>query len=415
MPRTFNLPDLGEGLTEAEIVEWKVAVGDDVAQDQDIVEVETAKASVIIPSPFAGVVEELHASAGDMVEVGTPLITFSEVGGEGTSAPAPPDEERVPNLVGYGATSEEGQQRRRRPTSPAREPELRTPAKPLVKPPVRKLAKELGIDLATVSATGPQGTVSRDDVLRAADSPSAPRSSTRPAPPPTPGSTIPVRGVRRTIAHHMEVSHTIPAAAAWLEADASGLQSLRKALKAQHPDERITALSILCRLVVEGLRAVPHLNARYTAEEITLLGEIHLGVATATDRGLIVPVVRNAQTLTIRELSAELARLADGARANALTPSDLVGSTFTITNFGALGVDGGIPLINHPDVAILGMGAIRDRAVVEAGVVVVRPTLNLSLAFDHRVADGTEASRFLSLLAGWTSEPGLLLADRPPQ
>lgn len=414
MPRTFNLPDLGEGLTEAEVVEWLVAVGDTVTLDQEIVEVETAKASVVIPSPIAGVVEVLHAGAGDTVEVGSPLITFADADTESSS----PGDDRVPNLVGYGATTEGSRRRRTGAKSVTAEVDPPPPGRPRAKPPVRKLAKDLGVDLSSVTPTGPDGTLSRGDVERAArrtaDAPSpAPRG--RPPGPVTPGTTIPLRGVRRTIAQHMELSHTIPAAAAWVDADASGLQSLRRALKDQYPDERITALSILCRLVVEGLREVPQLNARYGEDEITILPDVHLGVATATDRGLVVPVVRDAHTLTIRQLSAELARLVDGARANSLPPSDLVGSTFTVTNFGALGVDGGIPLINHPDVAILGMGALRDRPVADDGRVVIRPTLPLSLAFDHRVADGAEAGRFLTLLAGWTQEPGLLLADRPPQ
>lgn len=418
MARTFNLPDLGEGLTEAEIVQWKVAVGDDVALDQEIVEVETAKASVVIPSPFAGVVEMLHASVGEMVAVGTPLITFSDSSTEKDLPSTTVEDERVPNLVGYGAAAEGGRRRRRRGTLRPEVPvEAPAPAKPRVKPPVRKLARDLGVDLTTISASGPGGSVSREDVQRAASISSGAASGVvpRPTPTPSPGTTIPVRGVRRTIAHHMELSHTIPAAAAWLEADASGLQGLRRALKEQHPDERITALSILCWLVVEGLAEVPQLNARYTPEEIILLREVNLGVAVATDRGLLVPVVKDAHNMSIRELSGELARLTDGARDNTLPPSDLIGSTFTITNFGALGVDGGIPLINHPEVAILGMGTMRERAVVEDGSIIARPTVNLSLAFDHRVADGTEAARFLTLLAGWTAEPGLLLADRPPR
>lgn len=414
MARTFNLPDLGEGLTEAEIVQWKVVVGDDVALDQEIVEVETAKASVVIPSPFAGVVETLHAAVGEMVAVGSPLITFSDAKNDQGPPSKEVEVERVPNLVGYGAAAEGGRGRRRRgaprPEAPVEAP---SPVKPRVKPPVRKLARDLGVDLTTVTATGPHGSVSREDVQRATSA--SPDRQPRPTPTPVAGTTIPVRGVRRTIAHHMELAHTIPAASAWLEADASGLQGLRRALKEQHPDERITALSILCRLVVEGLTEVPQLNARYTPEEIILLREINLGVAVATDRGLVVPVVKDAHLLSIRELSGELARLSDGARDNTLPPSALIGSTFTVTNFGALGVDGGIPLINHPDVAILGMGTLRDRAVVERGTVVARPTVTLSLAFDHRVADGTEASRFLTLLAGWTAEPGLLLADRPPR
>lgn len=416
MARTFNLPDLGEGLTEAEIVEWKVAEGDTVTLDQEIVEVETAKASVIIPSPFAGVVLTLHGGPGDVMEVGAPLITFADEATVSESGTEPAkDTERTPNLVGYGAASEGARRRRRRKASSPEAPQA-VPAKaskPKAKPPVRRLAKELNVDLATVTPTGPNGSISREDVQRAASAPTRPAPAVSPTPA-APGTAIPVRGVRRTIAQHMEVSHTIPAAAAWIEAEATGLESLRKSMRDQYPAEKITALAILCRLVVEALRQVPHLNARYAEDEITLLSEINLGVAVATDRGLVVPVIKRADEMTIRQLAGELARLVDGARANSLTPTELLGQTFTITNFGALGVDGGIPLINHPDVGILGMGALLQRPVVADGQIVARPTLNLSLAFDHRVADGAEASRFLTLLAEWVKEPALLLADQPP-
>lgn len=407
MAKTFNLPDLGEGLTEAEIVAWRVAVGDDVALDQEIVEVETAKASVVIPSPFAGIVTTLHGAPGDTIAVGAPLITF-DGDAEDPGAGAPDDagdasdEERTPNLVGYGATSDRSRRRRRTPRDEGHtEPSSRT--RPKAKPPVRKLAKDLGVDLRSVPPTGPDGTISRDDVLAAA--PAAPTTSTPAA------TVIPVRGVRRTIARQMTRSHEIPSAATWVEAEASGLVRLRRALSARHPEERITGLAIIARLVVDALREVPVLNARWSEEEITILDGVHLGIAVATDRGLVVPVVRDADRLGIRQLAAEVARVVDAARDNTLPPSELVGSTFTITNFGALGMDGGIPLINHPEVGILGMGRLTDRPFVEAGVVGARPTLNLSLAFDHRVADGAEASRFLSRLADLVAEPALLLTD----
>ena len=405
MARTFDLPDLGEGLTEAEIVEWRVAVGDDVALDQEIVEVETAKASVVIPSPFAGVVTELHGAAGDIMEVGAPLITFDDVDAAGTPAPPGTDpEERTPNLVGYGATSDHSRRRRRGRAADAPAPAADAPGTPRAKPPVRKLAKDLGVDLAAVRPTGPDRTVTRDDVQAAATGPISPAPVA-----PGPDSTIPVRGVRRTIARQMERAHAIPSAAAWIEADASGLVRLRKALATRHPGERITSLAIVCRLVVEALREVPQLNARWSEEEITLLDEIHLGIAVATDRGLVVPVLRNAESQSIRDLAASMTGKIDGARDNTLPPTDLVGSTFTITNFGALGVDGGIPLINHPEVGILGMGRLIERPMVESGTVVVRPTVTLSLSFDHRVTDGAEASRFLSVLADLVAEPGILL------
>ena len=417
MARTFNLPDLGEGLTEAEIVGWRVAVGDEVALDQEIVEVETAKASVVIPSPFAGEVLELHGEAGDTMQVGAPLITFSgaDSGASGDESDAEPGEEaRTPNLVGYGATSDRSRRRRRGSRASAPEPApAPTPAPapvgatPRAKPPVRKLAKDLGVDLRSVAPTGANGTISREDVRAAAGSP----ASSGPTRRPRADTTIPVRGIRRTIANTMERSHAIPSAATWLEVDATGLVRLQKALAARHPEERITGLAIMCRLVVEALREVPQLNARWSDDEITLLGGIHLGIAVATDRGLVVPVLRDADARSIRGIATRMSELVEGARQNTLPPADLIGSTFTITNFGALGMDGGIPLINHPEVGILGMGRLVDRPHAERGTVVVRPTMTLSLSFDHRVADGAEASRFLSVLAELVAEPGLLLDD----
>ncbi len=415
MARTFNLPDLGEGLTEAEIVGWRVAVGDEVALDQEIVEVETAKASVVIPSPYAGEVLELHGAAGDTMQVGAPLITFSaaDSGAADDKPDAEPEEgARTPNLVGYGATSDRSRRRRRGSRTSGPEP---TPAPaptpvdttPRAKPPVRKLAKDLGVDLRSVAPTGQHGTISREDVRAAAHIPAGSVPTRRPRS----DTTIPVRGIRRTIANTMERSHAIPSAATWLEVDASGLVRLQKALASRHPDERITGLAIMCRLVVEALREVPQLNARWSADEITLLGGIHLGVAVATDRGLVVPVLRDADSHSIRGLAARMSELVNGARQNTLPPAELIGSTFTITNFGALGMDGGIPLINHPEVGILGMGRLVDRPHAEGGTVVVRPTMTLSLSFDHRVADGAEASRFLSILSELVAEPGLLLDD----
>ncbi|MEX1288569.1 MAG: dihydrolipoamide acetyltransferase family protein [Acidimicrobiia bacterium] len=417
---TFNLPDLGEGLTEAEILEWKIAEGDEVRLDQEIVEVSTAKAVVVIPSPHAGIVATLHGAPGDVLEVGTPLITY-RVGEEApaeeaapadtapgeTEQPAAiaesPGDERSPNLVGYGATEDRVGRRGRRRSAPTATP---APAggRPKAKPPVRKLAKDLGVDLGAVAPSGPGGTITRDDVRAAAGTP-----PDQPAPMPTPtteatkpgGAVEPVRGVRRSIAQRMEVAGAIPAASAWHEARVDGLLELRDELADANPDTRITPFAIVLRLVVSALRSVPALNAHWTDEGIRRFDEVHLGFAAATDRGLLVPVIRDAHQRSILELNAELRRLTDEARAGTIAPTELIGSTFTVTNYGALGMDGGIPLINAPEVAILGVGRVVERPVAtRKGKVRVAPTAQLTLSFDHRVSDGAEAADFL----GWVAE-----------
>ncbi len=415
---TFNLPDLGEGLTEAEILEWKVAEGDEVRLDQEIVEVSTAKAVVVIPSPHAGVVATLHGAPGDVLEVGTPLITY-RVGEESppeeaapadatpgtTEQPAPdegPGDERSPNLVGYGATEDRVGRRGRRRSTPTAAP---APAgdRPRAKPPVRKLAKDLGVDLGAVAPSGPSGTITREDVRAAAGAPpEQPETQPTPATPATPGGSVePVRGVRRNIAQRMEVAGAIPAASAWHEARVEGLLELRDELADANPDTRITPFAIVLRLVVSALRSVPALNAHWTDEGIRRFDEVHLGFAAATDRGLLVPVIRDAHQRSILELNAELRRLTDEAREGTIAPTELIGSTFTVTNYGALGMDGGIPLINAPEVAILGVGRVVDRPVAtRKGKVRVAPTAQLTLSFDHRVSDGAEAADFL----GWVAE-----------
>ena len=434
MEVTFNLPDLGEGLTEAEILEWKIAEGDVVGLDQEIVEVSTAKAVVVIPSPHAGTVATLHAAAGDILEVGMPLITFAvDDDGADTEEPAADapttegpvaeepatDDDRSPNLVGYGAATDKLGRRRRR--SPSSTPDPATPTRrPRTKPPVRKLAKDLGVDLTTVAPTGDGGIITRDDVLAAANG-SAPESAT-PAPeratsgaaasgsPTTGGELIPIRGVRRNIAERMEASGAIPAASAWHETRATGLMALAEELRDADPDARITPFAIVLRIVVAALREVPTLNAHYTADGIRRFDEIHLGFAAATDRGLLVPVIRDAHSMSVSELNAELRRLTDEARDGSIAPTELIGSTFTVTNFGALGMDGGIPLINAPEVGILGIGSIADRPVVtKKGKVKTAPTTQVTLSFDHRVADGAEAATFLRVVSERLASKGKLL------
>ena len=450
MSYVFNLPDLAEGTTEAQILEWLVAEGDAVEIDQDIVEVETAKAVVVIPSPTAGVVSELHGEAGAMMLVGQPLISFDVPSGDSDEA----DEAEAPaNLVGYGPS--EGGHRRRRRASVAPTGAIAVDARPLAKPPVRKLAKELGVDLGTVAGTGSGGIITRADVelacspetnsALATPAPVAPTPvpspaptaapTAAPSPTPIPAPTLasaaaapqarpasiepattnndrtvtPVTGIRRTIAKKMEQAHAIPAASAWLDADATGLMRLRSSLKKSHPEAGVTPMAIIMFLTAKALEHVPVLNSHYVDDQIITFSDVHLGFAASTDRGLLVPSVKNADKASIIEISLELRRLTQAARDGKVTPAELGGSTFTISNYGSLGMDGGIPLLNPPNTGILGVSSIKDQAMVEDGAVVIQPTVNLSLSFDHRVCDGAEASEFLTFLAQAVADPAVLL------
>lgn len=392
--REFLLPDLGEGLTEAEVVRWLVTPGEDVAVDQPVVEVETAKAAVEVPSPFAGTVAGLHAAEGARVQVGAPLLSIEVAElDDGASGAI---------LVGYGTG--EGRSRRRSPR-PAGAPQQH---RPRAKPPVRKLAKALGVDLDEVNGSGPEGLVTREDISRAAARVRAP------APPAAhDAERIPLHGVRRAIAEKMATSRReIPEATAWVDCDATGLCELRDRLSADHPAVPVSPLAIILRACVAGLRAFPSLNASLDAErgEIVLHQDVNLGVAVHTDRGLLVPVVKGAHQLSMLQIAAELARLAKAARDGGITPAELVGSTFTVSNYGSLGIDGGTPVINYPEAAILGVGRIADRPWVHKGVVEPRKVVQLSIAFDHRICDGADASGFLRLIAGCVECPANLLA-----
>ena len=426
MSYVFNLPDLAEGTTEAQILEWLVAEGDSVEIDQDIVEVETAKAVVVIPSPTAGVVSELHGEAGAMMLVGQPLISFDIASGDSDEA----DKADAPaNLVGYGP-SQGGHRRRRRSSAEPREA-IALAGRPFAKPPARKLAKELGVDLGTVAGTGSGGVITRADVelacspetnaahatpapvtptpAPAAVAPPARPASVEPATTNTDRTVTPVTGIRRTIAKKMEQAHAIPAASAWLDADATGLMRLRSSLKKSHPEAGVTPMAIIMFLTAKALDHVPVLNSHYVDDQILTFSDVHLGFAASTDRGLLVPSVKNADKASIIEISLELRRLTQAARDGKVTPAELGGSTFTISNYGSLGMDGGIPLLNPPNAGILGVSSIKDQAIVEDGAVVIQPTVNLSLSFDHRVCDGAEASEFLTFLAQAVADPAVLL------
>src|SRR5919106_1025220 len=426
--RVFNLPDLGEGLEDAEIVEWKVSPGDDVELNQPLVEVNTAKALVEIPSPFGGRVTTLHGEAGGVVAVGQPLVTFEvETGAppsaEGEAAAAagqasPGDAAERPKreavLVGYGVDQETTGRRRPRLRPPERRDEgTDVRATPLV----RRLAREKGVDLTSLRGSGPDGRLTRDDVLNAATktgaraaaetspegAPRATRSEVDAAAAPSdadaPGrgqeERVAVRGVRRLIAQKMTRSwREIPHVTTFHTVDATHVEGLRRELT-EESGTKVSALSIVVRALAEVCRKHPKLNASFDAEagEVVLKGVYHVGIATDTDRGLMVPVVRGVEAKGIVQVAGEISEVVTAARSGTASPEHLTGSTITVTNFGVFGSSAGTPIINYPEAAILGMGRIEPRPLVADGAVEARPALTISLSFDHRILDGADADR----------------------
>ncbi|MFI6269551.1 dihydrolipoamide acetyltransferase family protein [Micromonospora zamorensis] len=445
--QVFLLPDLGEGLSEAEIVEWRVAVGDIVTVDQSVVEVETAKAVVDVPCPYAGRVVTLHGAAGEVRPVGQPLITIAPLdGGDEPAGHATyREEERAGSgnvLIGYGTGHGGATRRRRRPRlSLAPEPAAAGPAQGsdvagdtgpsagggpaaavatalVISPIVRRLAREQGLDLATVRGTGPGGVIRRADVEAALAVPAA-RLAAVPDPhvalaPAGDGDVIvPLTGVRKVIADKLSRSRReIPEVTIWVDVDATGLLETRAAINAATPDAPVSILALLARICLSGLRRFPQLNARVDteAQRIVQSAGVHLGIAAQTDRGLLVPVLRDAQRLTTAELAAELAATTAAARAGSLPPARLTGGTFTLNNYGVFGVDGSTPIINHPEAALLGVGRIVDKPWVVDGQLAVRKVTQLSLTFDHRVCDGGVAGGFLRHVADCVERPALLIA-----
>lgn len=384
--RSFLLPDLGEGLEDAEVVTWLVSEGDAVALNQPIVEVDTAKALVEIPSPFEGSVLTLHASPGDVVKVGAPLVTFDVEGPE----TQPEEGKRTALLVGYGVEEGSKVQRRRRLSKPGASP----PPSPagggevIAPPQVRKLAQEMGIDLKTVAGTGPAGRITREDVLSARDAGGTPSSSEG-------GERIAVRGVRRLVAEKMSRSvREIPHVTTYLSVDMTEVLSMRERLKEEGAS--VTPLAIIAKAFVETCRNHRKLNSTWEASgEIVLKASVHLGIATDSERGLVVPVVFDAHRLSVAEMGAEISRLAEAARAGKAKPEELTGSTVTISNVGSFRAEYGTPIINYPEASILAVGVIEERPVAKQGQVSVRPMCTLSLSFDHRILDGAEAGRAL--------------------
>jgi 2-oxoisovalerate dehydrogenase E2 component (dihydrolipoyl transacylase) len=395
----FLLPDLGEGLEEAEIIEWRVQVGDQVTIDQAVVEVETAKAAVEVPVPFAGTVTALHADPGATVAVGQPLVSVD---------PAAPAEEGSGNvLIGYGTKTSTGVRRRH----PRRRPQNH-PAGPVrvISPLVRKLARDAGLDLTAIQGSGPSGVICRADVEQAASQQAVSQQAVSQ---PEAGDTrIPLRGVRRAVADKLTRSRReIPEATVWVDVDATGLLATRATLNAKAPDQPVSLLALFARFTVLALRGYPELNAHLDGDEIVIPGHVHLGFAAQTDRGLVVPVVRDAHQLSARDLSAALTSRTTAARAGQLGPAELTGGTITINNYGVFGVDGSAAIINHPEVAIIGLGRIIDRPWVVDGQLAVRKVTELTLAFDHRVCDGGTAGGFLRQLADYIEDPVTALGD----
>ncbi|MFE6612439.1 dihydrolipoamide acetyltransferase family protein [Amycolatopsis sp. NPDC057786] len=393
----FLLPDLGEGLTEGTIVTWLVAEGDTVGVDQPVVEVETAKAAVEVPVPFAGVVTRLHGEPGQSLPVGAPLLTI----GPGFSEPGvtTASEGSGNVLIGYGTTTTT---RRRRTRTVVISADKQSKAPGVISPFVRKMAADNKIDLTKLTGSGPGGIIRRADVEAALTVPEPRDGETR----------IPLTGVRKAVADKLTTSRRqIPEATVWVDVDATELVAARKSLNASAPDRPVSLLGLIARFAVAGLRKYPELNSRVEGDEIVQLRDINLGFAAQTDRGLVVPVVRDAGALSTRDLSAAIGDRTTQAREGKLGPAGLTGGTFTVNNYGVFGVDGSAAIINHPEAAILGIGRIIDRAWVVDGALVARKVCELTLAFDHRVCDGGTAGGFLRFVADCVESPVTALGD----
>lgn len=443
----FRLPDLGEGLTEAEVVQWLVAPGDPVTLNQTLAEVETAKAVVELPSPYEGVVSTLHAGAGETVAVGAPLIAFDVEGADDASAPDTAGEgsaeKAQPNLVGYGAAPSSGGRPARRArrvggSAPVADtavleaaPHDASPTasvdviveRPRSTPPVRAYAKRLGIDLVLVAASVGDRVITRSDVdeyaarIGARSPEGAPsRQAT------TTGSTaelhdvaretrIPIRGVRKhTAAAMVESAFTAPHVTVFHTVDVTATMDLLESLRADRSltEHRIGPLAIVAKAVCLALSRAPGLNARWdeAAGEIVHYGYVDLGIAAATDRGLIVPHIREAQALTLVDLADALQALAATARAGRTTPAELAGGTFSISNIGVFGIDAGTPILPPGQSGILAVGAVRRQPWEFRDEIALRQVMTLSLSFDHRLVDGAEGARFLKDVADVLEEPG---------
>ena len=458
--KVFKLPDLGEGLTGADLVQWLVAVGDEVQLDQPIAEVETAKSLVQVPSPYAGKVHQLHGEVGEEILVGAPLITieveqaldYREEERAGASAPAAPevdpaDEGSGAVLIGYGTSAGGGRRRRKRKPVPA-QPDTQAAANVdtatadaapaaseaprVVSPLVRKLAQERGVKLSEITGTGPGGLILRADVLAvesgqatlAAQQPAEVGASAQSQTTPAQSGEVDgrtglrvakvaeVKGVRKRVVEAMTTSRReIPEATVWLDIDVTDLVELRAEQKAATGTSP-TLLAFVGRYVLAGLQRYPELNTRFDGDTISYFDGVNLGFAMQTDRGLMVPALTDTAGKNVMDLDAEIKELTEKARSGQASPQELTRGTFTINNYGVFGVDGSAAIINHPEVAILGLGRILERPWVVEGELCVRKIMELTLSFDHRVCDGGTASGFLSFVAECLQNPkgaGMLL------
>jgi 2-oxoisovalerate dehydrogenase E2 component (dihydrolipoyl transacylase) len=423
--REFKLPDLGEGLTEGEVVRWLVKEGEAVALNQPIVEVETAKAVVEIPAPYAGTVVKLHAGEGDTLDVGAPLLSVDTGGGAGPAPPEAeptatpePEPEQQATLVGPGERQQVRRRRATRPGGGATGPAPTGPPqqRPKATPPVRKYAKDHGVDLAMLAGTGKDGRVTHEDVDRALE-PAVAEPAAAVARPPRDRAEerIPVRGTRRQIAAAMVASaFSIPHVTEFLTVDATSLMALRARLRTlpAAADLKVTPLAVVAKALCVALRQFPLMNSSWDedAGEIVVKGYVNLGIATDTPTGLLVPNIKDADTLGILDLSRELARLTGLARERRAAPADLTGGTVTITNVGGFGVETGTPIINKPECAIVATGLIAPRPWVVDGQLAVRELMTTSVSFDHRIVDGAYAAQFLAHLRDLLEDPALLSA-----
>ncbi|HLU31786.1 MAG TPA: dihydrolipoamide acetyltransferase family protein [Acidimicrobiia bacterium] len=423
----FPLPDLGEGLLEAEIIKWLVDEGDTVTQNQPIVEVETAKAAVEIPAKWPGRIVRIFHPEGATVQVGSPIVAIDTAptagaGSDGAQTTpavgAPPqapkassDTERTPVLVGYGPRTAAVTRRPRKttpPAQPAPPPPAPAPSTPaaatapvLAKPPVRKLARDLGVDLRTIVGTGPSGSITRQDVEAAVASATTPAARER---------RIPIKGVRRTTAENVTASaFTAPHVTEFLTVDATRtMRALRRL--GRHPewrDVRISPLLLVAKAVLLAIKRHPMVNSTWdeAAGEIVVKDYVNLGIAAATPRGLIVPNIKDADRLSLRELADALTTLVTNAKAGRTTPAEMTGGTFTITNVGVFGVDTGTPILPPGEAAILALGAIQERPWVYKSKIRIRQVTTLGLSFDHRIIDGELGSRFLSDVGAFLTDP----------
>ncbi|KYJ99166.1 dihydrolipoamide acetyltransferase family protein [Microbacterium sp. CH1] len=449
----FRLPDLGEGLTEAEVVQWLVAPGDSVALNQTLAEVETAKAVVELPSPYEGTVSTLHADAGETVAVGAPLIAFDIEGDDPPAAPSGDEQESSaekaqPNLVGYGAaptsSGRPARRARRRSAAPVASvadtavleaaPHDATPSvavepvleRPRSTPPVRAYAKRRGVDLVLVAAEVGDRVITRADVdayaerigaepSRPAGAPereTTPISGTLPRAEGRPRETrIPIRGVRKhTAAAMVQSAFTAPHVTVFHTVDVTATMEMLARLRDDRAlaEHRIGPLAVVAKAVCLALRRAPGLNARWDEEsgEIVEYGFVDLGIAAATERGLIVPMIRDAERMNLVELSAAIRALAETARAGKTSPAELAGGTFSLSNIGVFGVDAGTPILPPGQSGILAVGAVRRQPREYRGEIALRQVMTLSLSFDHRLVDGAEGATFLKDVADILEDPG---------